>query len=108
MPDANTFEEAIDAVRGEMEYQEALWGPTETGGEHSITEFLVYIRSYTNEALETMSRKGEATAVPPTLDTMRKIATLAIKTMVAHGVWARNPTAKECKHALAKRRVEGK
>ena len=106
--DASTFGDALDAVRGEREYQDALWGPTDTEGAHSNTEFLVYIRSYTNEALETLSRKGAATAEPEARESLRKIATLAIQAMVQNGVTFRSPLDKDATYALAKRRTEGK
>jgi hypothetical protein len=52
---------AIDTERG---YQDAKWGSTESAGLHSITEFLVFIRDYTEEALHAESRESMKTADP--------------------------------------------
>lgn len=85
---------AIDTERG---YQDAKWGSTESAGLHSITEFLVFIRDYTEEALHAESRESMKTADPKALDNVRKIAGLAVACMEQHGAPERNtgPSVKE-------------
>jgi hypothetical protein len=78
-------QEVYKAIDTERDYQDAKWGPTESTGLHSITEFLVFIRDYTEEAMHTQSRESMTTADPKGLDSMRKIAGLAVACMEQHG-----------------------
>lgn len=102
-----TIEDVFDAIRDEREYQDTLWGPTATRGQHTITEFLTYIRSYVNEALETMCRVADDDCREPALHGLRKIATLAVAAMQQNGVECRDPLAKFALERLCRRRREG-
>jgi hypothetical protein len=92
-----TRTEVYHAIDTERDYQDAKWGPTESTGLHSITEFLVFIRDYTNEALHIESRESMTTADPKALDAIRKVAGLAVACMEQHGAPERStgPSVKE-------------
>jgi hypothetical protein len=77
------------AIDGERDYQDERWGPTGTHGIHSITEFLVYIQDYTNEALHVESREEDEAANVKALDIVRKITALGVACMEQHGAPAR-------------------
>jgi hypothetical protein len=81
-------EEAFEAIRGERRYQDQRWNgqTTSTGGIHSVTEFLVFIRSYLNEAMEHVSRNAEPDASDHALGIVRKIGGLAVACMEQNGV----------------------
>lgn len=74
-----------EALDGERDYQDERWGGTGTHGIHSVTEFLVYIQDYTNEALHTETREEDETANRKALDGVRKIGALAVACMEQHG-----------------------
>ena len=74
-----------DKIDSEREYQEALWGPTETQGKHSITEFIAFIEDYLGEAKHILVRKRKVVAYPETLEIMRKVAALTVACMEQNG-----------------------
>lgn len=80
-----------ELIDGERDYQELRWNghTTSTHGAHSVTEFLVFIRDYVDEALHTVSRKGEPEASELASANVRKIAALAVACMEQHGAPAR-------------------
>lgn len=79
-----TREKVYEALDSERSYQERLWGPAHDRG-HSITEFLVYMRDYVEEALHTLSRESDASANPKALDSVRKVTALGVACMEVHG-----------------------
>ena len=85
-----TFDEVISTIVEEREYQNALWGPTSSQGNHSITEFLVYINDYTQEALHKASRFSDSDARIDALHSIRKIITLGVACMEQNGVCRRD------------------
>lgn len=95
-------QQIYDAINKEREYQAGWEDPTLTtsGGQHSIQEFLTYIQSYTNEALEVGCRKPDPTSNEFGLHALRKIAALAVAAMEQWGVRERNP-----EHNLKERHV---
>jgi hypothetical protein len=98
--------EVYKAIDTERDYQDAKWGPTESAGLHSITEFLVFIRDYTEEALHIESRESMRTADPKALEIMRKVAGLAVACMEQHGAPERynGPSVKEVAAVFSKDR----
>ena len=72
--------EIYKLIDGEREYQEARW--PSLYHDHSATEYLVYIRDYTEEALHRVSRDWDESFA---LENMRKIAALAVACMERHG-----------------------
>lgn len=78
-------EKVYAAIDGERDYQELR--RVRDGGQpsHTPTEFLVYMRSYLNEALEKASRVWGEDADPAILDTMRKVVGLGVACMEENG-----------------------
>jgi len=79
--------EVYSAIDGERDYQRKWENPelTDSGGKHSLTEFLVYIRDYTEEALHVATRKPDPESEEFSRHSMRKIAALAVAAMEQHG-----------------------
>lgn len=84
-----TRNEVYYAIDSERDYQELR--RERDGGQpsHTPTEFLVYMRSYLNEALEKASRVWGEDADPAILDTMRKVVGLGVACMEENGFVAR-------------------
>jgi len=83
-----------EAINEERDYQKG-WEDstlTDSEGKHSIQEFLTFIRSYTNEALEIGCRKPDPISNEFGLHILRKIAALAVAAMEQHGVNHRSIT----------------
>jgi len=80
-----TRAEVYAALDSERDYQEMR--KERDGGKpsHTVTEFLVYTRSYLNEALEKASRVWGADADKEVLDTLRKVGGLVIACMEENG-----------------------
>lgn len=76
------------AIDGEREYQDERWNgaTTESHGKHSVTEFLVYIRDYVEEALHVVSRTADPGAQVFAKHSLRKIAALAVAAMEQNGI----------------------
>ncbi len=88
MPEATKFEDAVDAVRAEREYQRAKWGDRDH--EHDATPVLAFLgimESYLSEARELQARNAHTPDVEAkTGAAIRKIAALGLACMEAHGV----------------------
>ena len=84
-----TRTEVYKVIDGERDYQEMR--RDRDGGQpaHTPTEFLVYMRSYLNEALESASRVWGADADPTILDKIRKVTALGVACMEENGTVAR-------------------
>lgn len=89
MTKRNLVYEAID---GERDYQDERWN-FNTHGSHSITEFLTYIRDYTEEALHIECREEDETANAKAIDIIRKIAALGVACMEQYGAPLRKKKA---------------
>ena len=92
--------EACGALLSEREYQEKLWNSTESGGKHSVTEFLVYISHYVRKALDLQSTIPADQADEESLHSVRKIGALVLACMEQNGIRYRDieadlKTAKE-------------
>jgi hypothetical protein len=84
-----TRSEVYAAIDGERTYQDSKWIPTEEH-RHSITEWLVYIEDYVNEAKHVLSRKPDPEALPFALHTLRKIGAMAVAAMEQNGAATRD------------------
>lgn len=75
----------------ERAYQTKRWNreTTKSGGYHSITEWLVYMQDYINEALHTASRESDSKADELALHNIRKVAAMAVACMEEHGAPSR-------------------
>lgn len=80
--------EVYQAIDGERNYQEGWRDPTltDTGGKHTVQEFLTYIQCYTEEAITVGCKRPDPVAKPLQLHALRKIAALAVSAMEQHGV----------------------
>jgi hypothetical protein len=76
------------AIDGERDYQDEKWNgeTTATEGRHTVTEFLVYMRDYVEEALHHASRNADPAAVDFTLHSVRKVTALGVACMEQNGV----------------------
>lgn len=68
-------------INEERDYQDQMWPHPEH--DHTLTEYLVYIRSYVERGLEAVSHSNGDEHL---LDNIRKIAALAVAAMEYHGV----------------------
>ncbi len=86
-----TRQEVYAAVDGEREYQKKWRDPelTDSEGNHSNVEFLVYIRDYADEALHVATREPDPKARLQNTHALRKIAALAVAAMEQNGVLPR-------------------
>lgn len=69
--------QAYAAINSERDYQGRKWGDPE----HSVTEFLVYMRDYIEEALHVVSRQSDPDASLAALHSVRKVAALGVACM---------------------------
>lgn len=78
-------------IDGERDYQNSRWNAntTTTEGKHSVLEFLVYMRDYIEEAMHFSTRNSDPSAQEFTLNSVRKVAALAVSCMEQHGVTPR-------------------
>ena len=75
------------AIDSERQYQDGMWNSSTTtsGGLHSLEEWVVYMQSYLNQAVEQLSRNPKQIGDPLALHTIRKIATMGVACMEQHG-----------------------
>jgi len=80
--------DAMQAIHDERRYQAERWNEhtTSTAGRHSVTEFLVYMRDYVEEALHVVSREADPEASEKALHIVRKVAALGVACMEQNGV----------------------
>lgn len=86
-------EEVYKVIDGEREYQKNFIepNPDRHQGEldHSVGDFIVMLTSYVREAQENWTRHG---GVEKSLNSIRKIAAIAVNCMEDHGAPKRNLT----------------
>jgi len=82
-----TRAEVYEAIDSERRYQDMRWNAstTTTEGNHNVTEFLVYMRDYVEEALHYLSRNADPEATKFALNSVRKVATLGVACMEQNG-----------------------
>lgn len=75
------------AINGERDYQDSKWNEntTTTKGIHSVSEWILYMESYLEEARTQVSRNPDPEASELALNTIRKIAGMAVCCMEQHG-----------------------
>lgn len=80
-------DEVYDVIDSERDYQDRKWNceTTPTCGKHSVTEFLVYMRDYCEEALHHISRNADPDATTSALENVRKITALGVSCMEQNG-----------------------
>jgi hypothetical protein len=87
-----TREEVYHVINGERIYQIGKWNEdtTESGGRHTVAEFLLYMQDYLSEAIHQSSRNPDPEARNMALDTVRKITALGVACMEQNGFVARS------------------
>ena len=75
--------EVYKLIDGERDYQNSRWNEntTDSAGQHSVAEWLVYIDDYTTEAKHICSRNPDPMAREAAMDNIRKIAAMCVCAM---------------------------
>lgn len=70
-------------IDGERDYQDNLWneGTTDSGGLHSVAEWLIYIQDYASEAVHICSRNPDPFARDEAMKNIRKIGAMCVCAM---------------------------
>lgn len=83
----NTSRELVySVIDRERDYQDSLASTSETGGYHTVTEFLLYMDDYTQQAKRIAATTWGPDATVKTLDVIRKIIALGVACMEQNGV----------------------
>lgn len=85
MANKATRHAVYEVLDSERSYQEHRWGDEHRRNPHSVTEFLVYMRDYVEEALHFLSREADPEASERALHWVRKVAALGVSCMEQHG-----------------------
>lgn len=87
------FEQVIELIKEEREYQDLRWGSgiSSCDDNHSTLEWLVFIEDYVNEAKHILSRNCDDQSTELSKHIMRKIAALAVAAMENNGSLPRVP-----------------
>lgn len=72
-------------IDGERKYQDQKWGGPTHDQQHSIPEWLIYMRDYIEEAMHACSRLPDEEAMPLALDNIRKVTAMGVACMEIHG-----------------------
>lgn len=85
--ESDKFYEVAAAVASEREYQDDIWNDetTTSGGEHDVSAWLTFMRSYLREAEDQVSRNPEPEGSELALHTIRKITAMGFACMEQHG-----------------------
>ncbi len=79
------------ALLEERAYQEERWGGCTSQGKHTVTEFLVFMRDYIEEAMHHVSRNEEPAAARVALHAIRKVTAMGVACMEQHDAPRREP-----------------
>lgn len=74
------------AIDREREYQDSLSPTSESGGVHSVAEWVLYMEDYIAQARSTSARTWGPEARTATLDVIRKITAMGVACMEQNGV----------------------
>jgi hypothetical protein len=80
-------EEVYKAIDSERDYQESRWNPqtTESCGQHSVAEFILYMEHYIQLARVEASTKADPESREAALEVVRKVGGLAVACMEQNG-----------------------
>ena len=83
-----TRQEVYSLIDEERDYQDQKWNPqfTWTGGQHSVSEWILYIEDYVQEARNILARNPDPQATYKALDILRKIAAMSVAAMEQNGI----------------------
>lgn len=84
--------EVYKAIDDERDYQDRRWNPetTESGGRHSVAEFILYMEHYLHQARVEASTKADPESRIAALDIIRKVTALGVVCMEQNGIVSRN------------------
>ncbi len=87
-------EDVYKAIDSERDYQQQCWNAatTSTAGQHSVPEWLLYMRQYLDEAIAHVSHHAEPYASEDVLETVRKVTAMGVSCMEQHGAPLRAPS----------------
>lgn len=91
-------DEALEAIRSERQYQDALWGDEESHGQHAVAEFVLFMEDYLAEARRQLSRNAGKEANELALHTIRKVCALGTIAMERWGAPHRDIKDLKTKH----------
>lgn len=74
-----------DVINEERDYQDSFADKSETDGYHTVTEFLLYMEDYLNEARHRASTIWGPRGIHETLDFIRKVTALGVACMEQNG-----------------------
>lgn len=77
------------ALEGERAYQERKHGNTEHRGVHSVTEWLVYIEQYLQQAKHIVTHHSDPDAKRRALCAIRKVTAMGVACMEQNGIVTR-------------------
>lgn len=91
VPGPVTRTQVYVVLDGERDYQDSLADTSETDGQHSVEEFILYMEDYLHEARTVASRTWGPDAKRRALDIIRKVTGLGVACMEQNGTVARVP-----------------
>lgn len=79
--------EVYHALDTERTYQESRWNSTTTtsGGQHSVSEFVLYMEYYLQECRRLLSTQASPKSEQDGLDFVRKVTALGVACMEQNG-----------------------
>ena len=86
----HAIKEAVEAIRGEIEYQDRLWGGEASGGEHTVSEWILFMQNYLAEAAYIVCRKAAPQCDEAALHIIRKVTTMGVRCMEQNGIFQRD------------------
>jgi hypothetical protein len=82
----NKIEDVFKAISNEREYQDRLCGEADSNGKHSVSEWILYIEDYLEEARNIVSRYASPQSSKDALHIIRKIASMSVCCMEQNGI----------------------
>lgn len=80
-----TRDQVYAIVSDERDYQDSLASTSETNGQHSIAEFILYMEDYIADARTAASKTWGPMANTVCLDIIRKVTALGVACMEQNG-----------------------
>ncbi len=87
----STRQEVYYAIDTERNYQDSKWNKdtTSSGGFHEVAAWILFMEEYLNEARVAVSRGSDPEASIKALNSIRKVAALAVACMEQKGAYPR-------------------
>lgn len=78
-------ERVYEALDGERDYQEHRWGLTQSRGQHTTAEFILYMQDYLTQAQHEVSRNPDPHAGVLATETLRKVVAMGVACLEQNG-----------------------